>query len=47
MPDIRQRLATLVMDPAGLGPDEFRATIARRSRSGPASPRTAGIQLER
>jgi tripartite-type tricarboxylate transporter receptor subunit TctC len=47
MPDIRQRLATLVMDPAGIGPDEFRATIARQIEVWTRVARTANIQLER
>jgi tripartite-type tricarboxylate transporter receptor subunit TctC len=47
MPDIRQRLAALVMDPVGAGPDEFRAAIARQIEVWTRVARAANIQLER
>ncbi len=47
MPDIRQRLAVLVMDPVGRGPEGFRATIAREIEVWTRVARTANIQLER
>ncbi len=47
MPDIRQRLATLVMDPDGRSPDAFRATIAQEIEVWTRVARSANIQLER
>jgi tripartite-type tricarboxylate transporter receptor subunit TctC len=47
LPAIRQRLATLAMDPGGRGPDEFRTLITREIETWTGVARTAGIQLER
>lgn len=47
LPEIRTRLAGLAMESGGLGPDGFRALIAREIGIWTAVARTAGIQLER
>ncbi|MBI0538200.1 tripartite tricarboxylate transporter substrate binding protein [Roseomonas sp. KE2513] len=47
MPDIRERLGALVMDPIGADPDTFRTTIAREIESWSAVARAANIRLER
>lgn len=47
LPDIRERLATLVMDPVANDPDAFRAIILREIETWSAVARNANIRLER
>jgi tripartite-type tricarboxylate transporter receptor subunit TctC len=47
MPDIRERLKLLVMDPIGSDPDTFRGTIARQIDLWSGVARRANIRLER
>jgi tripartite-type tricarboxylate transporter receptor subunit TctC len=47
MPDIRERLKLLVMDPIGSDPDTFRGTIARQINLWSGVARRANIRLER
>lgn len=47
LPDIRERLGALAMDPIGGNPDSFRATIAREIETWSAVARRANIRLER
>jgi tripartite-type tricarboxylate transporter receptor subunit TctC len=47
MPDIRERLRLLVMDPIGSDPDTFRGTIARQIDLWSGVARGANIRLER
>ena len=47
MPDIRQRLEALVMDPVGGDPEAFRAVIARQIETWSGVARAANLRLER
>ncbi|WP_043839042.1 Bug family tripartite tricarboxylate transporter substrate binding protein [Muricoccus aerilatus] len=47
LPDIRERLQALVMDPIGGDPESFRMTIAREIEGWSAVARRANVRLER